>query len=119
MIELDETGAHKTSTEHRGEGRRRVLLSGKIVYGEAELCFDCAIRDLSEAGARIRLSAPMPLPGELFLIDLKTGLAYEARLAWRRSPEYGLQFLHVHDLRDPAALHLKTLKRIWVEHCAR
>ncbi len=119
MVVIEDHSPAKDPPEHRGTGRRRVLLSGKIVYGEAELCVDCAIRDLSPSGARVRLNAPMLLPGRLFLIDLKSGLAFESRIAWRRTPDLGLQFLKAYELRDSSAPELKTLKRIWVEHCAR
>ena len=50
----------REAAERRGGGRQRVLLAGKIVQGGGAFSSDCGIRDLSEAGARIRLPAPVP-----------------------------------------------------------
>ena len=103
------------ASEHRAAARQRVLLSGKLVYGEADLTADCAIRDLSEHGAKVRISGPVALPSRLHLIEVKTGRVFDCEIAWRRMPEVGLKFLGSHNLVDNDARELRLLKRIWLE----
>ena len=46
----------------RSVRRQRVLLGGKLVFGVAEFNVDCTIRDLSDAGARVKLPMDLPTP---------------------------------------------------------
>jgi hypothetical protein len=107
------------SSNQRSAVRQRVLLAGKLVYGDADLSVDCAIRDLSESGARVRISGPVALPSRLAMIELRTGRAFDCEVVWRRMPEVGLRFLAVHDLADSDARELRMLKRIWSEATSR
>ena len=105
--------------EHRRSARRRVLLGGKLVFGPTDITLDCTIRDLSEKGARVRIASPVPLPDTVWLIELRNGLAFESHVAWRRVPEFGLEFRKVHDLSTTDRPELWMMKRIWVENSAR
>lgn len=107
------------ASDQRARARRRVLLAGKLVYGDADLTMDCAIRDLSPGGARVRIQGPVALPSRLKLIEVKTGRAFDCEVAWRRMPEVGLRFLGAHDLTHDAGGDLKMLKRVWVEAANR
>ena len=100
--------------------RRRSLLSGKLVFDQAGACsLDCVIRDLSETGARIRLGGALPTPAAVHLVDLRHGVAYEARVLWRRGVEIGLAFGAAHPLDQAATPELRAMRRLWVEHLAR
>ena len=116
---LGKTGHPEISSEQRGSARQRVFLAGRLVYGDADLTLECAIRDLSQVGARVKLSSPVPLPSIVNLIEIRTGQAFECEIAWRRLPEIGLRFLKTHDLVNAPAGELKMLRRIWVEGAAR
>lgn len=105
---------HKDA-ESRQEPRRRVLLSGKIVYGAPEMTLDCAIADLSESGARVRLQGPEPLKEPIYLIAVRLGLAFRASEAWRNGAVVGLSFTSKYELRDPPAGLPPLVRRIWVE----
>jgi|SRR5579863_6522275 len=106
----DEGGA-----QHRTEPRRRVLLSGKLVYGESEMTLDCAISDMSRTGARVRLAGPELLREPIYLIDVRHGLAFEAHEAWRRGALVGLTFTRYFDLRSAADEAPLLVRRIWLE----
>ena len=103
------------ASEHRNEPRRRVLLSGKLVYGPAELTQDCVISDLSRKGAKVRMRGPEPLIDPIYLIDVRHGLAFKAREAWREGALVGLAFTRAFDLRNPPPEAPRILRRIWVE----
>ncbi len=106
-------------SDQRIASRRRVLLTGKLVYGDADLTLDCAIRDLSETGARVKVSGPVALPHRLYLIEQRTGQAFECEVAWRKLPEIGLRFRASHDLTTGDPRENWMLKRIWNEGLAR
>ena len=99
----------------RSQPRRRVLLSGKLVYGEPPMTMDCAISDLSRGGARIRLPGPEPLAEPLYLIDVRHGLAFRAREMWRQGNRIGLSFTAYYDLRTPPPELPKIVRQMWVE----
>jgi hypothetical protein len=105
----------KQAAEHRNEPRRRVLLTGKLVYGFPEMTLDCAISDVSRTGARVRLAGPEALTDPIYLINVRHGLAFLAREAWRRGSLVGLEFVRYWDLRAPEPGLPPIVRRLWVE----
>ena len=102
--------------DDRAAPRQRVLLAGRMVYGDADLTVNCAIRDLSESGARVRISSAVALPSRVRLIEVKTGRAFECEVAWRRMPEIGLKFIGpALDLANTDSRELWMLRRVWLE----
>jgi hypothetical protein len=108
-----------TPSDQRTRQRQRVLLSGKLLYGDADLTADCAIRDISPGGARVRIQGPIALPSRVRLIEVKTGRAFDCEVVWRRMPELGLRFLGAYDLNHDNGEQLKMLKRVWTEAANR
>lgn len=96
----------------RAATRKRVLFGGKVVHGEGAFSVDCIIRDLSDSGAKITLGQRVSIPEEVWFIDLKPGIAYQAQVVWRRSPAFGLKFLKRVDLAT-APKDLAYLARLW------
>lgn len=99
-------------TERRAARRHRVLMSGKVAWLDKPFSSDCTIRDLTDDGARIRLADPIA-PDDPVLIVLRSGMAHEARTAWRHGDLVGLEFLTTHDLTEPVPAHLDELRRLW------
>jgi len=81
------------TVEGRKTVRRRVLLAGKVIYNEGTFTVDCRIRDLSDGGARIILPVGQVIPTRVVLLDVRARIAYDAEVAWMKSPEIGLKFL--------------------------
>ena len=109
-----------SSREMRRAPRRRSFLSRKLVFDQARACsLDCVIRDLSDTGARVRLNGGLPVPPVVHLVDLSHGVAYGARVLWRRGGEIGLAFDSVHPLDHADTASLRPMRRLWVEHLAR
>ena len=81
--------------EHRNKRRQRTLLTGVGVYLDGTGTFDCSIRDLSEAGGRIRFSSSLAIPTAFHLVNVRDRVAYEARVTWRKSGEAGLRWVKV------------------------
>jgi hypothetical protein len=99
--------------------RRRVLLGGLITYAQGTHCFSCAIRDLSETGARITMKPSHALPSNIFLINLRDRVAYECRTMWCKGAEAGLAIDTVLTLDGLNDTKLAFLKRLGHSHATR
>jgi len=101
--------------------RHRTYLNGKLVYGEGifapdgAFSLDCAIRDMSEGGAKVTLNKSQPLPFDLYLIVVKFCVAYRAKVMWMEFPARGLQFSQTYPLSAELPEELKFLRRLWGE----
>ena len=100
-------------SEHRKAPRQRAYIGGKLVYGDY-FSLDCVVRDITTDGARIQLPEGQAVPDTVYLVDLKTAIAYDAHVAWRRYPQVGLQFDHQHGLAEASTPHLRILKQLWM-----
>ncbi|MGH6987530.1 MAG: PilZ domain-containing protein [Caulobacteraceae bacterium] len=111
--------ARTASPDRRAQAagpRKRALLSGVIVHGGDHRTLECAIRDVSLNGARIKLVGPVPVGAPLHLVDLSHGKAYAAKLAWRRGVIAGLEFEAAYDLSDPACGAPLPVRSVWLAH---
>ena len=90
--------------------RKRVILGAKVLYNEGAFSLDCRIRDISDGGARIVLSASSIIPTRVVLVDVRNSIAYEAEVVWLKAPEFGLRFLAKHSLRGQLPPQLSYLK---------
>ncbi len=108
------------AADKRAGLRRRVLLTGKLAFGES-FSLDCPIRDESETGARVVVGAQL-LPKEVVLVSVTRGVAYEAEVVWRRGKEAGLHFTRTYPLKqakDETPAHIKLARNLWLESTAR
>jgi hypothetical protein len=77
--------------ERRRFVRKRALLGGLIEFpGRPTL--ECVIRDLSQAGARLRCDQPIALPDVVGLVIDRSGERRNARIVWRGETECGVVF---------------------------
>jgi hypothetical protein len=104
--------------EQRKSPRKKVLLSGKIIYGDGTHVLDCTIRDISTTGARIALAQGRTIPERVYLLDMVNRVAYESAVLSERSGGFGLKFNKTLKLAEVTAPELRYLKRIWLE-CAQ
>jgi len=115
----DSPGGVVAASPLRGPDRRmaqrsRALLAGKLIVGNGAMSSDCTIRDMTDGGARIRISHAVGLPKAVMLLVIKDGLVFEANVAWRRGDELGLEFTRRMDVRDEAMRSL-GLRALWAE----
>jgi len=100
--------------ERRPKGRKRVLLTGIVAYGNGAHSFHCTFRNLSETGARLAVGSNAQFPSDFYLINIRDRVAYEAKLVWNRGTEIGVTFkntLPLGGITDPA---LAFLKQLWL-----
>ena len=82
-----------TLASRRQFERRKVLWGCRIANFDGTRYTKCETRDISAAGARIHLEDPQFLSERVYFMDMRNRLAYEARIAWQKAPELGLQFV--------------------------
>ena len=97
----------------RAGARARSLLTGKIIFGDGRISFDCVIRNLSAKGARVRISRAVDLSGANGLLFIKEGLLFDATIAWRRGDQIGLAFSGQHDLRGDVDPAHRVVRALW------
>ena len=102
-----------TPDDQRRSQRPRVLLAGRLIYGDAWMTIDCTIRDLTPDGAKLRLSGPAALPPQVTLIEIGSGMAHACEVTWRRLPDLGLKFLSTDDLKIAGGPELARLRLLW------
>jgi hypothetical protein len=125
---MDSTHSN-TLGQLRGKGRRgpfesraprkRTFMTGLLVHGDGAFTAPCTIRDISEGGAKIILDRRRPLPGDVYLIAVKHGVAHLAKVVWLDFPARGLQFARTYPLGADVPKELTFLRQLWVDLCSR
>ena len=70
--------------------RRRILKSGKIVFGSSSI--DCVVRDISATGARVTVQSPLWFPDVFVLVIASDESSRRAHIVWRRDRQIGIAF---------------------------
>lgn len=77
--------------DERASPRRRTLKAGKVVLQNGSV-FDCAIRNLSEGGAQLRIAEPIPLPADFQLYWPEIRKIRPCQNRWQRGVDCGVAF---------------------------
>jgi len=85
--------ANKEQADRRCVARRRVLKGGLVAFSERHATLSCTVRDLSDAGARLRLGGAPNVPDRFELIIDLDGLEALCQVVWRKDQEMGVKFL--------------------------
>tara|TARA_R110002124_G_scaffold44422_5_gene135487 strand:+ start:11181 stop:11426 length:246 start_codon:yes stop_codon:yes gene_type:complete len=79
------------SDERRATIRHRVLKGAHIVTNDGYSTYDCIVRNLSEAGARLKVASVVGIP-EQFELKMDDGHFFACRIVWRTEFEIGVAF---------------------------
>lgn len=75
------------------EHRPRVLKRASIITGPSKSEISCIVRNQHLNGAELKVPADVPVP-ELFTLYVPIdGVAYDARLRWRRGDRIGIELI--------------------------
>lgn len=103
------------SAGRRESSRSRVLLSALIVDLDQKLVLPCRIENVSDGGARLKLSERRLVPPKFWVIALTSGLAYRANLVWREDDRLGVTASgEPARLNDAESLSERRLQKIWL-----
>jgi hypothetical protein len=79
--------------DKRRAGRRRVLKGALIAYDDRRRTLPCTVRDISDTGARLRLTGAITAPDTFeLLIDLD-GFEADCQVVRRRADEIAVRFI--------------------------
>ena len=79
------------SEEHRAATRQRELKGGRIVINGGFSTFQCTVRNLSETGARLKVSGIVGIP-DTFQLAMDDGRRFDCIAVWKTEFEIGVQF---------------------------
>jgi PilZ domain len=108
----------KGASNNRRHRRQAVSKTGIIVHVGGATSFVCQVTDMSEGGARIRVSTGYEVPKQSFFIDMHARAAHDADVAWNGYPYYGLKLSNRMSLSDVAE-EFAYLRKIWFAHASR
>ncbi len=78
--------------------RQRVLKTARLVFNDGLSTFNVTLRDLSDAGARMQLVFPFPVPKhfDLLIENPNTGkpVIHHCELSWQRGDRIGARFIN-------------------------
>ena len=107
--------ARDSAYEHRIVPRARTLQSARLLLGEGTDGIDCAVRDLSIAGAGVRIPPDTELPEAMRLLLIREGLLFDCEVIWRLDDRAGLRFTGRHDLNGDTSGELDAIHALWRE----
>ena len=96
----------------RAAPRRRTLLPGRLCT-ELGISAPCTIHNLSTGGAQVRLSDSVPLPKQLYLVDVSHELGHKAEVRWRFGSALGLRFVSSFDVNAPSTPEAARAVQQW------
>lgn len=80
------------TAEHRAAPRHRVLKSAKIVLDDWS-AIDCAVKDISESGAKIRVESASRMPHKFRLLIITDNTIRDVQVAWFHHDLIGVSFI--------------------------
>ena len=101
--------------DRRQGQRRRTLVRGRICYGDyGVISLSCTIRNISSDGALLSLRGNPPLPSKFTLLHVLDGVAFDARLAWRKGDLVGVILDDRQDLKGVVDAQVQGLRDMWL-----
>jgi hypothetical protein len=87
----------------RQSKRQKCLLQGRIYFNSRKLSVECMIRDLSGAGARLKVTEAVAFPEMVELYIPPKDEWYRVKIQWRHGDEVGVSFLQDNIASPPLA----------------
>jgi len=113
-LQVMATGLKPKLSDRKPSPRLRVLLRGLIVYGAGTFTSECVFRNLTANGARISVDQLFQISERFYLINIRDGVAYDARVVWNKGLDIGVKFEGVMSLSADNNLMLRRLKKLWL-----
>lgn len=90
---VEQQATFSDDDDDRNEPRPEVLQQGLIAYPGLDQGLQCDIRDLTSAGAKLRLADDVTVPSCFTLTVLPENTSRSAQVCWRDEQELGIQFI--------------------------
>jgi hypothetical protein len=86
-----------TSDERRTLLRKRSFLQGRLYFNNRRSSLDCLVRDISDQGAKLKVSDSIAIPEFVELHIPNKDETYRAKVQWRTGFEIGVTFENEHE----------------------
>jgi hypothetical protein len=99
-------------TDNRVQLRRRVLKTGKILFGQGACMLDCTIKNISDEGAMLQIENSISVPDEFQLFEPSALLLHEVRVVRRGNQVIGVAITATRSISesvDPRLRRLRTM----------
>ncbi|MEZ5842633.1 MAG: PilZ domain-containing protein [Hyphomicrobiaceae bacterium] len=83
----------EASGDERKGARRRTLKAGQITFNGRHCSLPCAVRDVTEGGAKLTVEGTMAAPDTFELHVELDGTWVDCEVAWRRGNTIGVRFV--------------------------
>jgi hypothetical protein len=80
----------------RSNPRQRSFMQGRIYFNKRKSSLDCVVRDLSEVGAKLKVSNSIALPEVIEFYIPSKQQTYRAKIERRTADEIGIAFIAEH-----------------------
>mgnify|MGYP002382261981 FL=1 len=90
---LPASGAPDIMPDSRKTDRFRSLLRGHVVFNGGASTYDCIVRNVSPAGARLDMADSVALPTEFDLDIPHRGRVFRVRIVWRSEGQVGVEMI--------------------------
>jgi hypothetical protein len=87
--------------DNRREPRRRVLKGGIVAFNDRRSTLPCTVRDVSDTGARLRVTGSVSAPDTFELIIELDGLEAPCEVVRRNGNEIAVRFLSLPRFASP------------------
>jgi hypothetical protein len=77
--------------ERRRVARHRTLKGARITFQGHRVSIDCAVRNLSDRGACLKVESPIGIP-DTFDLVLDSATVRHCRVTWRKATQIGIEF---------------------------
>lgn len=95
--------------------RGRVFYGGRIAFNSRQSTMDCLVRNFSVLGARVEFGGTPLITDEVDLTVDRKGIAFSARMIWRRGDQAGFVLRNPRQVAAPMppdlALRLRASER--------
>jgi len=88
----DQAALALENDDERIAPRRRMLKAGLVRFSAGHMTIPCAVRDMSEGGARIKGDWTQHIPDHFELHIELDGIWVDCEVAWREGAELGVRF---------------------------
>jgi len=88
--------APKPASDQRAAPRMRTLIAAKISFNNGQSTLDCIIRNLSDTGAKLIVSAAIALPDGFDLLIPQKSVTRRVRTVWRRVRRWASALTRTH-----------------------
>jgi hypothetical protein len=98
--------------DNRGQPRRRVLKTGKILFAQGACMLDCTIKNISDKGAMLQIENSIRVPDDFQLYEPSGHLLHEVRVVRRANRVLGVAISSTRSIAESVDPRMRRLRMV-------